>query len=77
MHSISLEELKTHRDDKEAHVLYMLRVGAFKSMAALARDLGVKNDYIRQVKFRKIINRPNSAKSVGYAKAVQRLWING
>ena len=50
--SISLDELKTHRHDKEAHVLYLLRVGAFKSMAAMARDMGVENGYIRQIKNR-------------------------
>ena len=50
--SISAEELKTHIDDKEAHVLYLLRVGAFKSMAAMARDMGVESGYIRQIKNR-------------------------
>ena len=55
--SISLEEFKTHVNDREAHVLYLLRLGIgkkgiFKSMAAMARDMGVENGYIRQIKNR-------------------------
>ena len=52
MNSISLAELKTHASDREAHVLYLLRVGAFKSIAAMARDMGVDSGYIRQIKNR-------------------------
>jgi len=75
--SIGLEELKTHRHDKEAHVLYLLRVGAFKSMAAMAKDMGVGDEYIRQIKFRALLKRPDPVQSVGYAKRVQSLWSPG
>ena len=61
--SITLDELKTHRHDKEAYVLYLLRLGigkngAFKSMAAMARDMGVDSGYIRQIKNRAKNKRP-------------------
>ena len=77
MNSISIDELATHRDDKEAHVLYMLRVGAFKTMAAMAKDMGVGDEYIRQVKFRAVLKRPNSVQSIGYAERVQSVWCPG
>ena len=51
--------------DKRAYVLYLLRLGigkrkAFKSMAEMARDLGVPSGYIRQIKNRNINKKKES-----------------
>ena len=59
MDSISAKELRSFMTDKKAYVLYLLRLGtgkrkAFKSMAEMARDLGVPSGYIRQIKNRNI-----------------------
>jgi hypothetical protein len=72
--SISLDELKTHMHDKEAHIRYLLRIGAFKSMAAMARDLGVTDGYIRQIKHRKIHTRSYKVSRPNYVKGVLQLW---
>ena len=72
--SISLEELKTHVDNREAHILYLLRINAFKSMAAMAADMGVTDGYIRQVKYRKIHIQPCEMYRAGYAERILQLW---
>ena len=74
MESISIEELKTHINDQGAHIRYLLRVGAFKSMAEMAKDLGVTDGYIRQIKHRKIYPRSHKVSRVGYVKGVLQLW---
>ena len=72
--SISMEELKTHMVDREAHILYLLRIKAFKSMAAMAEDMGVTDGYIRQVKHRGIHKRPERMHRPGYVKRILQLW---
>ena len=77
--SISIEELETHATDKAAFVRYLLRLGigkngAFKSMAEMARDLGVSDGYIRQVKYRKIHTGSYKVHRDSYVEGVLRLW---
>ena len=72
--SISLEELKTHVNNRENHILYLLRINAFKSMAAMAADMGVTDGYIRQVKHRATYKRPGKVYRSGYAQRVLQLW---
>ena len=77
--SISLEGLKTHFTNKSAHILYLLRLGigedgAFKSMAEMAKDMGVTDGYIRQVKYRKIHIQPCEMYRAGYAERILQLW---
>ena len=50
--STTIEELKSYENDFEAYVLYLLRIKAFKTMADMARDMGVKAGTIRQIKRR-------------------------
>ena len=72
--SISIKELKTHITDREAHIRYLLRVGAFKSMAAMAEDMGVTDGYIRQIKHRSIHKRSRGMHRPGYVKRILQLW---
>ena len=72
--SISLEELKTHVNNREAHILYLLRINAFKSMAAMAADMGVTDGYIRQVKYRAIYKQSYKVHRPNYVKGVLGLW---
>ena len=79
MESISAEELKTHITDRAAHIRYLLRLGigkngAFKSMAEMARDLGVSDGFIRQIKHRKIHTRSYKVSRPNYVKGVLQLW---
>ena len=79
MESISARELKSHMTDRAAHIRYLLRLGigengAFKSMAEMARDLGVSDGYIRQVKHRKVYTRSYKVSRIGYVKGVLQLW---
>ena len=57
MDSITISELNAFKDDLPAYIRYLLRVGAFKTMADMARDLGVKNERVRQAKYRENIKR--------------------
>ena len=75
--SISLEELKTHIDDREAHILYLLRVGAFKSMAAMARDMGVTDGWIRQIKHRRVYKQPSAMYCSNYVERMLQIWCPG
>ena len=79
MESISARELKSHMTDRAAHIRYLLRLGigengAFKSMAEMARDLGVSDGFIRQIKHRKIHTRSYKVSRPNYVKGVLRLW---
>jgi len=82
--SISAAELKTHINDRAAHIRYLLRLGigkdeegkdgAFKSMAEMAKDLGVTDGYIRQIKHRGIHKRSTPMLGSDYTRGVLRLW---
>lgn len=50
--SITVEQLQSMRYNKHAYIRYLLRVGAFKKMSDMARDLGVKAAWIRSIKHR-------------------------
>ena len=56
---VTVDQLKGFKDDLPGYIEYLLRVKAFKSMAAMAEDLGVASGYVRQVKFRTINKRNN------------------
>ena len=48
--SVTISELNEFKDNLSAYIRYLLRVGAFKTMADMARDLGVPDGNIRQLK---------------------------
>ena len=50
--SVTISELNEFKDNLSAYIRYLLRVGAFKTMADMARDLGVSDSYIRVIKHR-------------------------
>jgi len=52
MDSITISELNEFKDNLAAYIRYLLRVGAFKTMADMARDLGTTPEYVRLVKNR-------------------------
>ena len=79
MESISARELKTHMTNRDAHIRYLLRLGigkngAFKSMSAMAKDMGVTSGYIRQIKHRSIHKRGEQVHRPNYVKGVLQLW---
>ena len=49
---VTVDQLTAFKNDLSGYVEYLLRVKAFKSMAAMAKDLGVASGYIRQIKRR-------------------------
>ena len=75
--SADLDDLKTYTTDKNAYILYLLRVGAFKTMSELAEDMGVSNGWIRQIKHRAIYKRSNTMLRSDYTRGVLRLWNTG
>jgi len=52
MDSVTISELNEFKDNLAAYIRYLLRVGAFKTMADMARDLGTTPEYVRLVKNR-------------------------
>jgi len=50
--SVTISELNEFKDNLAAYIRYLLRVGAFKTMADMARDLGTTPEYVRLVKNR-------------------------
>ena len=49
---ITAAELNNFKSDTSGYISYLLRVDAFKTMADMARDLGVEQGRIRQIKNR-------------------------
>ena len=79
MESISISELKSCMTDKAAYIRYLLRLGigkngAFESMSAMSKDIGVASGYIRQVKHRTIHKRGQQVHRPNYVKGVLQLW---
>ena len=74
---ISTKEIDDFKTDKGAYIRFLLRVGAFETMAEMAEDMGVTDGYIRQVKHRAIHGRSNSVSRTDYARRVLRLWNAG
>lgn len=54
LNAITADELRTFRYDTSAYIRYLLRIGTYNKMADMARDLGVKNGRIRQIKYREV-----------------------
>jgi len=53
------------------YVEYLLRLGAFKTMSELARDMGVPNGYVRQIKNRATVR---GSERVRVSNGVQRVF---
>ena len=74
---ISTKEINNFKTDKGAYIRFLLRMEAFDSMAEMARDMGVTNGYIRQVKHRAIHGRSNPVPRTDYTRRVLRIWNAG
>ena len=73
---ISTKEIDDFKTDKGAYIRFLLRVGAFETMAEMAEDMGVTDGYIRQVKHRMIHKRIKLVHQSDYVKGVLQLWAN-
>ena len=71
---VTVDQLIAFKDDLSGYIKYLLRIKAFKSMSAMAEDLGVASGYIRQVKHRIIHKRGERIHRSDYVKRVLQLW---